>query len=147
MKPRLAALFALLLVATVGTAVWLHYQNQHARWTRDEALPKIQSLILQGDYVGAFALTRTALRYAPDDPRLKRHWATVSQALTISTVPPGAKISIRPFGEANIAWQPVGKTPLEGVPSPRQTCEYASRRTAWRPWSSLHSPRSFRVRK
>lgn len=118
LTPRVIALIVLVLIAAIGTAAWLHNQNQHARWTRDEALPKIQALTQQGDYLSAFTLTRTALRYAPDDPQLKQHWLNVSQALNMTTVPPGAKVSIRPFGDANMAWQSIGKTPLEGVRVP-----------------------------
>ena len=115
---RAYALVATVLITTLATAGWLHSRYQGARWTRDEALPKIQALILQGDYVSAFALTRTALRYAPDDPQLKQHWANVSLPLTMTTAPAGARISIRPFGDAGMAWEPIGKTPLEGVRIP-----------------------------
>ena len=115
---RVGAFIAFVLLAAIGTAAWLHYKNEGARWTRDEALPKIQALILQGDYVGAFTLTRTALRYAPDDPQLKQYWSNVSQSLSMTTAPPGAKIYIRSFGDAHIAWQPVGRTPLEDVRVP-----------------------------
>ena len=97
---------------------WLHSRYQGARWTRDEALPKIQALILQGDYVSAFALTRTALRYAPDDPQLKQHWANVSLPLTMTTAPAGAMMSIRPFGDAGMAWEPIGNTPHQCVRIP-----------------------------
>ena len=118
MTRRAYALVAIVAITTLATAAWLHFRYQGARWTRDEALPKIQALILQGDYVSAFALTRTALHYAPDDPQLKQHWANVSLPLTMTTAPAGAKISIRPFGDAGMAWEPIGKTPLEGVRIP-----------------------------
>ena len=92
--------------------------NRNARWIRDEALPKIQSLVARGDYVQAFALTRTALRHAPDDPQLKQHWANLSWPLTMTTVPPNAQISLRPFGPADLRWERVGKTPVQGVRVP-----------------------------
>lgn len=109
---------AIVLIAIVGAVGWLHYQNRNARWTRDEALPKIQSLVARGDYVQAFALTRTALGYAPDDPQLKQHWANLSWPLTMTTIPPHAHMSLRPFGAANLAWNRVGKTPLQCVRVP-----------------------------
>jgi eukaryotic-like serine/threonine-protein kinase len=115
---RVRAAIATVLLTAIATAGWLYYRNQGSRWARHEALPKIQALILQSDYVGAFALTRTALRNAPDDPQLKQHWANVSLALTMTTAPPGATISIRPFGGAVLAWERVGKTPLDAVRVP-----------------------------
>ncbi|MFL6449756.1 MAG: protein kinase domain-containing protein [Bryobacteraceae bacterium] len=118
LTPRIAAGITVVLIATVGTVGWLHYQNRNARWTRDEALPKIQLLVTQGDFANAFELTRTALRYAPDDPQLKQHWANVSWPLTVTTVPSGATISVRPFGATKLAWQPVGRTPFSGTRVP-----------------------------
>jgi formylglycine-generating enzyme required for sulfatase activity/cephalosporin-C deacetylase-like acetyl esterase len=106
-----AGIAAALLVA-VAAAGWVYHRDQRLRWVHNEALPKIQALILQGDYVGAFALTRSALSQATDDPQLKQHWANVSLPLTMTTVPAGATISIRRMGDDGVPWQRVGQTPL-----------------------------------
>jgi serine/threonine protein kinase len=105
-------------VAAIASAGWLYYRASRARWTRDEALPKIQDLIGKGDYPAAFDLTRTALGYVPDDPQLKQHWSEVAFPITISTTPSGAKVSYRPYGDAKSPWRLVGVTPFDNVRIP-----------------------------
>jgi eukaryotic-like serine/threonine-protein kinase len=115
---RIGTLIALILAIAITAGGWLYYRNQKVLWTRNEALPKIQDLIAASDFVGAFALTRTAMRYAPDDPQLRQDWANVSVPLSMSSVPPGARVSIRPFSDANPGWEAIGQTPLDGVRVP-----------------------------
>jgi len=115
-RPRIVAAAA--VVVALGLGGWFFVRSQRARWVRDEALPRIDSLVAHGDGVGAFQLTRTALSYAPDDPRLKQHWSNVSSAISLTTTPPGAKVSFRAYGDANIPWEVVGQTPLQAVRLP-----------------------------
>jgi len=104
-----AILTALILIAAVGSAGWLYYRNSRARWARNEALPKIRQLIASSDYAAAFELTRRALKYTPDDPRLKQHWSEISIPITLASTPPGVTVFYRPFGDANLPWQLVGR--------------------------------------
>ena len=115
---RAGVLTAAVLIAAIGSAGWLYYRGRRARWARNEALPKIQALIKKGDYPAAFDLTRTALRYVPDDPQLKQHWSEISLPITLTTTPPGAKVSYRPYGDAKSPWRLVGVTPFENVRIP-----------------------------
>ena len=111
-------LIAATLIAAVALSGWLYYRNWRERWIRNEALPKIQALLLKGDYPAAFDLTRTALRYFPDHPQLMQHWAEVSLPVDMTSTPPGAKVSYRPYGDAG-PWRLVGVTPLENVSFPQ----------------------------
>lgn len=115
---RARVIAACVLIAAVASAGWLYYRGRRARWARNEALPKIQALIVKGDYPAAFDLTRTALGYVPDDPQLKQHWSEISFPLTLTTTPPGARASYRPYGDANSPWRLVGVTPFENVRTP-----------------------------
>ncbi|HMC57894.1 MAG TPA: SUMF1/EgtB/PvdO family nonheme iron enzyme, partial [Candidatus Solibacter sp.] len=105
-------------IAAITSAGWLYYRGRRARWTRNEALPKIRALIEKVDYPAAFDLTRTALGYVPDDPQLKQHWSEVAFPITLTTTPSGAKVSYRPYGDAKSPWRLVGVTPLENVRIP-----------------------------
>ena len=112
------ALIAAALIATIGLSGWLYYRNWRARWTRDEALPRIRNLIAKSDYLAAFDLTHTALQYAPDDPQLKQHWSEISLPMNLTSTPPGAKVLYKPYGEAAAPWRLVGETPISNVRMP-----------------------------
>ena len=111
-------LIAAALIAAIGLSGWLYYRNWRARWTRDEALPRIRSLIAKGDYLAAFDLTHTALQYVPDDPQLKQHWSEMSLPINLTSTPPGAKVFYKPYGEAGAPWRLVGETPFANVRMP-----------------------------
>ena len=72
---RAGILVSAMLIAAVSLSGWLYYRNWRARWIRDEALPGIRTLIAKDNALGAFDLTRTALRYSADDPQLKQYWS------------------------------------------------------------------------
>ena len=115
---RSRILIAAALILAICAGGWFYLGNRRTRWVRNEALPQIQSLIARSDPLAAFELARTALSYAPDDPQLKQHWSNISTSLSMTTTPPGATVSYRPFGDVNRPWQLVGQTPIEGVRIP-----------------------------
>jgi serine/threonine protein kinase/cephalosporin-C deacetylase-like acetyl esterase len=106
------------LLATIGLSGWWYYRNSRIRWTRNEALPRIQKLIAANDFMGAFDLTRMALQYLPDDPRLKQHWSELSLPVKLTSTPPGANVFYKPYGQAGSPWRLVEKTPLVNVSLP-----------------------------
>jgi dienelactone hydrolase len=109
---------ALILVAAIGVAGWLYLRYSSARWVRNEAIPQIQRLVAQDDYVGAFDLVRKAVGKSPDDPQLKQRWQEVSVSVSMNTDPPGARVSYRDYGKPEMPWRPAGQTPLRDVPLP-----------------------------
>ena len=113
---RAGILVTAMLITAVSLSGWLYYRNWRARWIRDEALPGIRTLIAKDNALGAFDLTRTALRYSADDPQLKQYWSEVSIAVNLASTPAGATVLYRPYGEAAVPWQSVGQTPLPNVP-------------------------------
>ena len=117
--PRLRVGLALAcLVLVTALAGWLYYRNSLARWTRNEALPQIRSLVEKDDFAAAFDLTRTALGYTPDDPDLKQLWLQVAMPVSITTTPPGAQVSYRPYGDNKSPWKHVGTTPFKNILMP-----------------------------
>jgi serine/threonine protein kinase/formylglycine-generating enzyme required for sulfatase activity/cephalosporin-C deacetylase-like acetyl esterase len=118
LSTRARVITACVVIAAITSAGWFYYRAWRARWTRNEALPKIQALMMKNDYPAAFELTRTALRYLPDDPQLKQHWSELSLPITFTTTPPGAKVSYRPYGDTTSPWRLLGVTPFDGVRSP-----------------------------
>ena len=109
------------------------YRSSRARWTRNEALPRIRELIGKSDYPAAFDLTRRALSYVPDDPQLKQQWSEVSLPLTMTTTPPGVTVSYRPYGDAALPWRLVGQTPLYNVRVPLAYMRVRLAKEGWEP--------------
>lgn len=106
------------LIVVSSIAGWMYYRNSRIRWTRTEALPQIRKLIEKYDYPPAFDLTRTALNISPDDPDLKQLWNQVSFAVSLTSTPPGAQVSYRPYGDTKAPWTLIGTTPIENISIP-----------------------------
>ena len=129
---RIGALAAGLVIVT-ALAGWLLYRNSLARWSRNEALPQIRSMVEKDDLTEAFELTKTALSYTPDDPDLKQLWFHVAMPVSLNTTPPGAQVSYRPYGGKS-SWKRVGITPLKNVLMP---WSYMSVRIEKQGWETL----------
>jgi eukaryotic-like serine/threonine-protein kinase len=117
---RPAVVAALLGVAVTALAVgwWWWTANARVRWARKVAIPQIHALSETDDMYGAYILTAQARTVLPDDAELARLWNDVAFPATITTDPPGAEISIRPYSAQNAAWYPLGQSPLKDVRVP-----------------------------
>ena len=130
-KTALAAVAG--LVVATALAGWLYYRASQTRWVRTEALPQIRSLIDKADHPAAFDLTRTALSISPDDPDLKQVWTRVSTPLSVTTTPPGAQVSYRPYGDTRTPWKLVGTTPFEKATVPWDYLNLRIEKQGWEP--------------
>lgn len=96
--------------------------DQKARdleWLRNTALPGIQKLKDDRNWSEAFALAEQARSKFPDDPAVLQCWQEVSSTWSVASEPPGAKVSLRPYGDAENGWAVLGKTPLNRIPAAR----------------------------
>ena len=109
---------ATLAVAALGLGWWWWAANARLRWARTEAIPQIRSLSERDDLYGAYMLTAEARRLLPDDAELAGLWNDFAFPATITTDPPGAEISIRPYAAPDAAWYPLGESPLKDVRVP-----------------------------
>jgi serine/threonine protein kinase/dienelactone hydrolase len=117
-RPRLALPLALglLLVAVLGARQVS--KAKETRWARQQALPEIARLAEAERFVEAFALAELAEKAIPGDPMLARLWPTITRTPSLSSSPPGAKVSYKPYDSPTAAWVLAGITPLEGVRVP-----------------------------
>ena len=122
-KPTAMLALAGFVLAT-ALAGWFYVRHSRARWVHTEALPQIRRLIVNGDAVEAFELTRSALALAPDDLDLKSHWREVAMSVKLGTTPPGARISYRAYGEVAKPWNELAATPLLGVEIPNTYLQF-----------------------
>ena len=102
---------ATLVAAAAG---WFFYQNlADVRWAREVAVPEVQRLMEEDNYVDAFALANEAERYIAGDPALAELWPRLSRRVSFDTDPVGAEIHYRPYGHSEEPWELLGVTPIE----------------------------------
>jgi hypothetical protein len=87
-------------------------QNPRITWARQEALPKIQQLIDDGDFKEAFDLALEAEKYIPNDSILQQYWPKISRTVDLDTDPLGAEIYIRSIHESDSNLILLGQSPL-----------------------------------
>jgi eukaryotic-like serine/threonine-protein kinase len=112
------ALAAAGLVA-IATAGWLWQRASRTRWARETATPEIARLLDADELAKAAALVREAREVLPKDPTLEKLWKRATGEITVESIPPGADVSIQPYGGDPKAWQSLGKTPLTRFRFPR----------------------------
>ena len=99
-------------LAAIAAAGWLWQRAARTRWARDTAAPEIARLLDADELAKAAALVRKARDVLPKDPTLERLWKRATGEITVESVPPGADVSIRPYGGDPNAWESLGKTPV-----------------------------------
>ncbi len=103
---------SLVAVAAVAAAVWLLYRQAKLRWVNDIALPEVEQLLMTSDNLKAFDLLRRVEVISPENKRAAQFKRISSGTLSVETEPPGADLTIRPYGRDDLAWQFLGRTPV-----------------------------------
>ena len=88
-------------------------------WLRSTALPELQKMKDDKKWSEAFALAEEARAKFPEDASVLQYWQEVSSTWSVVTNPPGAKASVRPYGDVDQPWTLLGTTPLNRVPVAR----------------------------
>ena len=113
------AVIAVLVLALVAGAIWYVKRSREIRWARTVALSEISRLYDAGKLNDAYALATKIENRIPDDPSLAKVWPQISYRISIETTPLGADVYRSVYGDANPAWQFVGRTPLKEVRAPQ----------------------------
>ncbi len=143
-RPKvLLAFFIVGLVITGSAWRWWTVAAQ-ARWARTVAAPEIQGLVDHDDYVGAFGLARQALEVLPDDPQLRQLWLNVSVPMSVTGEPAGADVAFKPYGASTADWYSLGRTPLEGIRTPRAMLRFKVSKAGFAPVEVSGSRRPLR---
>ena len=110
---------AIVVLALAAGVFWFVKRSREIRWARTVALPEISRLYDAGKLNDAYALAVKIENLIPDDPSLAKVWPQISYRISIDTTPPGADVYRSVYGDANPAWQFVGRTPLKEVRAPQ----------------------------
>ena len=132
-RPPVLLALSLAIIA-LGVFAWRSaHAAGRARWARTVAAPEIQRLVDHDDYVSAFPLARQALEILPDDPQLRQLWLNVSVPMSVTGEPAGAEVAFKPYGTSTADWYSLGRTPLEGIRTPRAQLRFKVSKSGFLP--------------
>jgi dienelactone hydrolase len=120
-KVLIPVLLVIILGVTVG-AVYLFKRQAKIHWAREEAIPEIERLIEENDVwrnlVEPYQLALRAEKILGSDPDLAELISRISLETNILTSPPGAKVYMKEYMDADAEWNFLGETPLEKIRVP-----------------------------
>ena len=116
--PLQLALTALIAAAIGAGGAWWLLKPPDRRWILEDAVPEIEADIDRGDFESAHRALREALAIAPTDPDLLGLAPRVGWVTSISSEPPGARVSRRAYRSDPAYAEDLGVTPLNGVRIP-----------------------------
>jgi hypothetical protein len=112
------AAIAALLVTVVG-AGWFFHRSSKRQWAREEAVPRIASLVAEGKPLAAFGVLEKAQGYLPDDPKIKQLADQNTLVASVTSSPAGATAAIQDYATPDGPWRVLGTTPLNNVTLPK----------------------------
>lgn len=106
-------LAALVVAAAAG---WFFWRNANVKWATEQ-VPRIEQLAQAGKYFEAYDAAIAVQKYLPSDPTISRLMPTISDTLTVTTEPAGARVYLRRFAASESGTFPprelVGTTPVK----------------------------------
>ena len=108
---------AVLAMALLGIALFW-FIDRDARWARDEAIPRIEQYVSEGNWEAAYQLAKQVEGQVPGDAGMAELWGEFSWTVSIPSSPPGATVYRRPYSETDSEWEVLGTTPLTDIHFP-----------------------------
>jgi len=128
---RLLVVGAVAAVA-LAAAGWFFWRAATVRWARQQG-PRIEELARAGQLFEAYDLAAGVREYLPRDQSLTRLLPVVSDLLSVTTEPPGARVHLKRFG-AGAGRTLVGTTPLSDVEIARGDYVLNVEKEGFAPW-------------
>jgi serine/threonine protein kinase/dienelactone hydrolase len=118
-RPAVAVPCAVGFIAIAALAIWFFNRQAKIRWAKNELLPEIIQLVedrsYRLDWLRIYEMAVEAEKFIPDDPKLLEIFKDNSVRLSITTDPPGAKISVKGYHAPEKEWQYLGVSPIENL--------------------------------
>ena len=111
----------LVLLLLILTGVRSVYHQVKIKWAREQAIPQMQNLASEYNFVKAFNLRQQVKRYIPDDPEFLKLDKIITKSFNIITDPEGADVYYKEYSEVNEDWNHLGTTPLVNLEMPDLT--------------------------
>lgn len=103
------------------------------RAARDRDLPELARLAEREQFYEAFALARRIQPFVGADEEWQRLFQSSSRTIDIDSIPNGAMVSYRPYGQEREAWQRLGLTPIRHSSIPRSMLQFRVEKTGFVP--------------
>jgi serine/threonine protein kinase/predicted esterase len=117
-RPSVAVPALLVLLAVLMIAGWSWWHASRVRWARQTALPEVERLVNEDDFVSAFRLARQIETLMPDDPTFRSVMQVVSCRFAVETSPAGAEVYFKDYRAPGDEWTFLGRSPIESTPLP-----------------------------
>ena len=108
-------LVAMVLVMLGG---WQYHRFSQRRWAREEATPRIASLLNAKRSLAAFLLIEKAQKILPSDAQLRQIAEENTSPVSITSTPAGATVEMQDYLTPKGEWYRLGTTPLQNVRIP-----------------------------
>jgi eukaryotic-like serine/threonine-protein kinase len=119
---RRVALALAVTVIVAGAAIWFYWHGANLRWARAQ-IPRINQLAQEQKYFDGYDLALKASRYLPNDATIARLMPVLSDSLTVTTEPAGARVYLKRFSQDGAgkfpARESIGVTPINNLPVAR----------------------------
>ena len=115
-RQRVWIAVAATVVLSLGT--WFGVREYRARWARDVAIPQVERLIAEDNYLAAVDLAVEAQKRIPDDVTLADLWPQMSHKLSFETDPSGGEVFFKEYAKPDSKWRSLGTTPRANVTVP-----------------------------
>ena len=112
---------AVVALLVLGLAGWFAWRTTRLRWARAQ-VTQIASLADAGRYAEAYTLAAAVEPYLPGDPTIAGVMPTISDTVSVSTEPSGARVYLKPFAGGDPSAGPprlIGTSPLTNFRVPR----------------------------
>ena len=110
-----------IVILLILTGIRYIHRQVKINWAREKALPQMEMLMEEMDYVNAFHLCQLARKYIPDDPEFLELDPQITRWISILTDPPGADIYHKEYGDIEGEWEFLGTTPIDSIRLPNRT--------------------------
>ena len=116
-RRRLAAA-VVAVVSLIAVAGWYAWQAANVQWALAQ-IPEIEKLAQAGRSFVAYDLAVHVRKYVPNDSRLTPLLPLISDTLSVTSEPPGARVYLRRFGGKDVSSSPprelIGTAPLSDL--------------------------------
>ena len=117
-KAAAVSVMAIVAIALIG-AGWFVKRQLDARQLRTAGIAEIRRLVAAGEMFEAYERARKAGLAARTEPELAALWSEITRAVSITSEPEGAEVSIAAYGSGPAVWIRLGETPLTELAVPQ----------------------------
>jgi len=102
----------------IFVVIWISRLRSKAEWAEYTALPEIQRLSEDRDWIAAYNLAKQVQGLVPEEVMNNQVWPLVSRFVPIKSNPEGARVYRKYYTDYNAEWEHLGQTPIDSIRFP-----------------------------